>query len=479
MHVLYVHQNFPAQFGHIASHLVHQLGWKCTFVSETPAGVVGGIEKISYKTRGGATRQNHFCSRTFENTVWHCHGVYEVLKARPDVRPDLIVGHSGFGSTLFLRELYPDTPVINMFEYYYHPHDRDSDMDFRRDLGWRTPEIKYLRSRCRNAMILLDLQNCQVGYVPTKFQHSRFPREYTGKLRVIFDGIDRTIYHGHEESLRPAEPAPRTLAGVSVPAGVRVVTYVSRGFESMRGFDIFMRAARIICDRMPNVIFLVIGSDRIAYGGDEAYLRGHKTFKDWVLASGSYDLERIKFVGRIDPMELARVLASTDLHIYLTVPFVLSWSMMDAMSCGAVVLGSDTPPVREMIRHGENGLLADFFSPEDFAEKAVAALSDVAGHRALGRAAEAMICEHYSLDAVLPQMLQMYEQAIGMRPEFPHVSPEPFPGVVPVDPIGDDWSPQITQTTQNPRIIQSTTVLPAQLPPFSAGRPARKNPFAG
>src|SRR4051812_9549757 len=387
MHVLYVHQNFPAQFGHIAQHLVDKLDWRCTFLSQTPGGKIGGIEKIEYKLIGGATKHNHFCTRTFENTVWHCDGVYQAMRARPDIRPDLIVGHSGFGSTLFLRELYPEVPVINFFEYYYHPHDPDSDMDFRQDLNWTVPEIKYLRSRCRNAMILLDLQNCQLGYTPTNFQRSKFPAEYDYKLRTIFDGVDRSIYHSYDEQLRPppgAKRGARTLAGVEIPADTRVVTYVSRGFESMRGFDVFMKSGKLIYQQYPNVVFLVIGTEKIAYGGDESYTNG-KSFKDWVLSQDQYDMSKFRFVGRVHPTELGRVLAAGDLHIYLTVPFVLSWSMMDAMSCAAVVLGSATSPVKEMIRDGENGLLADFFKPEEFAAKAVPVLQDPAAFRPLGR----------------------------------------------------------------------------------------------
>lgn len=418
MHIVYVHQNFPAQFGHIARHLVQKLGWQCTFVSQTPAGNVEGIEKIKYEIEGGATKANHYCTRTFENTVWHTHGVYKALKARPAIRPDLIVGHSGFGSTLFLRELYPSTPIINFFEYYYRAHDPLSDMDFRKDLGWEVPELNYLRSYCRNAMILLDLQACDAAYTPTEFQKSRFPVEYLPKLEVIFDGVDRGVYHGHQETLRPAVESrgPRTIAGVDVPAGTRIVTYVSRGFESMRGFDIFMRAAKLIYQRFPDVLFFVVGTDRIAYGGDENYIKGYKSFKEYVFSRDSYDLSRFVFTGRLTPPQLGRLLAATDLHIYLTVPFVLSWSMMDALSCGAVVLGSRTPPVQEMIRDGENGLLADFFSPEEFADKAVKVLEDPAAHRPLGRAAEQMIVEQYSLDAVLPKMLRMYEEALSRRP---------------------------------------------------------------
>jgi glycosyltransferase involved in cell wall biosynthesis len=415
MHVLYVHQNFPAQFGHIAAHLIEKHGWQCSFASETPPGVVGGIRKIQYKTAGGASKSNHFCSRTFENTIWHCDAVYHALKPIKDFRPDLIVGHSGFGSTLFLRELYPDVPIVNFFEYFYRPHDDDSDMDFRQDLGWTLDEQKYLRSRCRNAMILLDLQNCQTGYCPTNFQRSRFPTEYDQKLRTVFDGIDRRVYHGHNEELRPpyGSRGPRKLGGVDIPPDAKVITYCSRGFESMRGFDIFMKAAKLITQRDPNVIVLVVGTDRVAYGGDENYTGG-KSFKQWVLEQDQYDLDRIKFVGRVDPFELARMLAATDLHIYLTVPFVLSWSMMDAMSAGAVVLASDTAPVREMIVDGQNGLLANFFSPEEFADKALKVLADPNAFRPLGRAAEQMIVDKYSLEVVMPEMVKMYEEASRM-----------------------------------------------------------------
>lgn len=407
MHVLYVHQNFPAQFGHIAAHLVKQ-GWRATFVSLQPSGNVGGIEKIQYTVTGGASEETHFCSRTFENTIWHSDGVYRALRERPDMKPDLIVAHAGLGSALFLRELYPDMPVINLFEYYYRPHHPYSDMTFRHDLGWQLSDLSFLRSRVRNAALLLELQNCQIGYCPTTFQRSCFPDEYQPKLRVLFDSIDRTIYHGHGDTLRHA--GQRTIAGVDVPAGMKVITYVSRGFESMRGFDLFMKIAKRLCDRRSDVIFLVVGDDRIAYGGDANHLGG-KTFKQWVLAQDNYDLNRIKFLGTIPPTTLAPMLAASDLHIYLTVPFVLSWSMVNAMSCGAVVLGSRTPPVEEMITDGQNGLLADFFDVDEFVTKAEAVLDDPAAHRPLGQAAERLVAEKYSLDVVLPQMQAMYEDA--------------------------------------------------------------------
>jgi glycosyltransferase involved in cell wall biosynthesis len=450
MHILYVHQNYPAQFGHIAQALVRK-GWQCTYVSQTQPGMDNGVSKVQYHLTGGATRQTNFCSRTFENAVWHSQAVYEAVKNLPDLEPNLIVGHSGFGSTLFLRELFPRVPVVNLFEFYYRGHDADSDMDARRDLGWEATPIHYLRSSARNAMILLDLQNCQLGYTPTQFQRSRFPTEYQHKLRTIFDGINRAIYHGHDEKLRPPLESRqvRTLAGVRIEPHQPVVTYVSRGFESMRGFDIFMRSAKIIAEQNPDVQFIIAGSEKISYGRDRDFLEGKQSFRDWVLAGQNYDLSRMHFVGTLPEEELAALLASTDLHIYLTVPFVLSWSMMNAMSCGAVVLGSSTAPVREMITDGENGLLADFYKPEEFAAKALEVLTDPSQFRPLGRAAEKLIADKYSLEVMLPRMMTLYEETTN-RPGFQSTAPA-------LQPITLEENPEV----------------------FTASRPRAKSPFRG
>jgi hypothetical protein len=191
MHVLFVHKNFPAQFGHIASHLVRERGWECTFVSERPSRELGGVRTIQYSTRGGATESTHYASRTFENAVWHAAGVHDALQSvRSMLDPDLIVGHSGFGSTLFLRELFPDAPVINYFEYFYRAH--DSDLDFRHDVP--VAEADRLRSPARNAMILLDMEYCAAGYTPTEFQHALMPDAYRDKIRVLHDGIDTSFW---------------------------------------------------------------------------------------------------------------------------------------------------------------------------------------------------------------------------------------------------------------------------------------------
>ena len=401
MHVLFVHQNFPAQFGHVAGHLVKRHGYRCSFVNEKRAGPVAGIECVQYKVAGGATAQNHYCTRTFENATRHAVAVHEALKARPDIKPDLIVGHSGFGSTLFLKELFPGVPIINYFEYYYRT--QHSDMDFRPDFPPQA--IDGLRARARNATVLLDLDNCTVGYSPTRFQKSLFPAEFQPKIRHIFDGVDTNIW-------KPMPGLPREVHGFRVPDGMKVVSYATRGMESMRGFDIFMKAAKKICDRRRDVIFLIAGQDRVCYGGD-AKFTGDKTFKEWVFAQDNYDESRFQFLGLIPPPELAKLFNITDVHCYLTVPFVLSWSLVDAMACGATILASDTAPVREMIRHGENGVLTDFFDADALAEYAMQLIDRRAEYRVLGENAARQIVDGYSVDVCLPKMVDLYEETVG------------------------------------------------------------------
>jgi len=398
MHVLFVHQNFPAQFGHVARHLVRSLGWECTFVSKTPAGESGGVRKIAYDTSGGARETTHYCSRSFENAVWHAHGVYEACKRHRELRPDLIVGHSGFGSTAYLPELYPGVPIVNYFEYYYHPH--GSDMDFRPEFP--PTELDFLRARTRNATLLLDLETCSRGYSPTRYQRDLFPDAYRPKIDVIFDGVETDLF-------RRREGVPRRIGDVEIPPGTRVATYVSRGFESMRGFDIFMKVAKRVYKRFPDVLFVVVGSDRICYGGDERHI-SHKTFREHVMAQDNYDMSRFLFTGLIPVESLVDLFSISDLHFYFTVPFVLSWSLMDALACGCVVLGSDTPPVREMIEDGGNGLLCGFSDVQGFADRAVEVLENPGRFRHLGEEAARRINADYAIDVTLPRLVKLFQQ---------------------------------------------------------------------
>ena len=396
MHVLFVHQNYPAQFGHIAHRLVTDLGWKCTFVSRLPARRDGGIRLVQYQLEGSATADNHPCAQTFENQIWHAHAVYQACERRLSSAPDLIVGHSGFGSTIFLRELF-DCPIVNYFEYYYHA--RNSDIDFRPEFQPST--MDYLRVRARNAMILLDLDNCDAGYCPTYWQRSLFPAQFQPKLEVIFDGIDTRFW-------RRRRMKTRKVCGREVSPKTRIVTYVASGLEAMRGFDIFMQVARRIYKAYPNVLFVVVGADRTFYGGDERYIK-HATFKEHVLRNNDYDLTRFCFTGQVPANQLVKLLSLTDLHIYLSVPFVLSWSVFNALSCECVVLASDVPPVTEIVQHGTNGLLADFYDIDELVRQSLDVLRDPGAYRGLGKAGATLIREKYGLDRCLSNITGFFQ----------------------------------------------------------------------
>ncbi len=202
-----------------------------------------------------------------------------------------------------------------------------------------------------------------------------------------------------------------------------MVTFVSRGLESIRGFDVFMKVADRIARARPDVLFVVVGGEEIHYGWDKLHT-GAPSFKQWVLSRGSYDLSRFVFLGRILPEQLADILRISDLHIYLTAPFVLSWSLLNAMACGCVVLGSDVPPVREVIRPGENGLVEPLFDVERLTEMALRVLDDPAEFAPLREAARRTIEESYSLEVCIPPLKEFFERVTAKadRPALPERS---------------------------------------------------------
>lgn len=403
MHVVFVRRTFPGQFGPIPSLLVRR-GFECTFVSASPSGVTDGVQLIQYQPDGATPEGVHVSARLFEDTVRHAAGLYQALKPLCTVlRPDLFVAHTMLSSTVFLRELFPDTPVINYLDYYCRPH--DSDIDFRPE--WPIPEYRFMYCRTWNAMILLELENCQAGYTPTHMQRTFFPEIYRPKIRVIHDGVATDIWR--------RQPLPdRTIGPHVFDPDTRIVTYVSRALESIRGFDIFMRVAKKIYAAYPRVVFLVVGDDRVIYGNDPERI-GQPSFKNYVLQQGGYDLDRFYFLGLLGRPDLLKLFNLSDLHIYLTGPLFVSWSPLEAMACGCTVLGSDTAPVRELIRDGQNGLLRGFFDVDGLAEAALQVLADPAAYRqTLGRAAEQTIRERYSLEVILPEVAAFYEE-VAMR----------------------------------------------------------------
>lgn len=397
MQLLFIHSNFPGQFGPMLSRLAKRPDLDCVFLSANASGLRDGVRCIQFSTKGGATQSTHFCSRTFENTVWSAHAIYETCQTER-LNPDVIIGHAGYGPTVFLQELY-SCPIINLFEYYYHTS--DSAMDFRPDFP--CSELSRIRAHARNAMILLHLQACTAGYSPSLWQKSLFPQEYAYKLEVIHDGMDTTLWQ--------RRAAPRRIGNNVIPDDVRIVTYVARGMETMRGFDIFMRVANRIAKEMLNVLFVVVGTDRVCYGNDLDHIQT-KTFREHVIQTERPDLSRFLFPGLVPRAQLADLLSLSDLHIYLTAPFVMSWSALNALSCECTVLASDVAPVREVIQHERTGLLGNFFDVEGLAAQAIRVLRDPGQYRELGWAGRALIEREYSLDNTVPQFQSLFEKVV-------------------------------------------------------------------
>jgi len=403
--VLFLHDAFPAQFGHVALDLTRRHGWECHFlveaVSSCPAPspeMLRDLDVRSYPLsddyrKRGPTPWPQIYGRYLDL----CEAAFQGIRSRPDLKPDLVVAHGGRGApTPFLRDAL-DCPIINYCEYYFAFSHRD--ISYRLDLPPAEPAPHF--PRCINAPVLVALADSDSGYSATAWQRSTFPERFHPKIEVHFDGIDDQLY-------RPG-PAPRAVLGRSIPEGTRVITFVSRGLESVRGFDLFLEVARRIARERADVLFVVAGNEETYYGWDKLQT-GRTSFKQWVIERGDYDLSRFAFLGQVPPARLAEVLRISDLHLYLTAPFVLSWSLLDAMATGLVVLASDVPPVREVIEPDVNGLVEPLFDVDRMVESALRVLGDPAAFAPLGRAARETIRARYSVDVAIPPLKDYFER---------------------------------------------------------------------
>jgi glycosyltransferase involved in cell wall biosynthesis len=233
------------------------------------------------------------------------------------------------------------------------------------------------------------------------WQLQSFPARFHDKIAVHFDGIDTEVY-------KP-RMVPRQVAGRTVPSETRIVTFVARGLESVRGFDLFLRLANRLAAERQDVLFVVVGGEDTHYGWDKLFTTG-LSFKRWALRQHPVDAERFVFLDHLEPQALADLLCLSDLHVYLTVPFVLSWSLLNALACGCVVLASDVPPVREVIVPEHNGLVAPLFDLDRQTDLALAVLDDPAAFAPLRPHARQVVAERYSLDAAIPGLKDLFEQ---------------------------------------------------------------------
>lgn len=401
--MLFVHQNFPGQFIHLATALAqggHEVAALTIAGRDLP-----GVRVQRYPLSRDRSPTVHPLADDFAAKVIRGESCAHAAAAwkQQGFRPDLIVAHPGWGESLFLKDVWPDVPLLALLEFYYRPRGADVgfDPEFPEE-GWPAAA----RVQVKNAHLGLTLDAMDLGYSPTRWQRQSHPAPYHHRIEVVHDGIDTA-------TVAPAERCGLRLrdSGRILSAADEVLTFVARSLEPCRGYHRFMRALPEILRRRPKAVALIVGGDDISYGRKPPQGSWKEIFLDEVRER--LDLSRVFFLGKIPYPDYLTVLRISSCHVYLTYPFVLSWSMLEAMSAGCVVVGAAVPPVQEVIEHGRNGLLVDFFDTEGLASAVTEVLANRPAMASLRRAARQTILDNYDLGSVcLPRQMELVRRLV-------------------------------------------------------------------
>ncbi len=408
MKILFVHQNFPGQYAHLARHLATMPEHEVVFITQRKEASIPSVRKIVYTPNRKVAQSVHRYLAGTERFVINAQQVARAALAlkKAGFVPDVMVGHNGWGEIWYLKDVFPSAPLLGYFEFFYRYH--GADVGFDPDEPVALDDALCLRTR--NAGNLLGLEAVDVGQTATEWQKSGYPPRYQSFLRVVHEGIDTR------------HVAPDTRARVTLPgsgdvlvAGDEVVTYVARNLEPYRGFTTFMRSLPAILEQRPGARVVVVGGDGVSYGHR---LSCGVTYRARMMEElgAALDLSRIHFLGQVPYPIYLKILQVSRVHVYLTYPFVLSWSMLEAMSAGCLVVASDTAPVIEVIRDGENGLLVDFFSPTEVSARVVEALREPQAFQPIRNAARRTVIERYDLQTIcLPRQLRLLDELVSYR----------------------------------------------------------------
>jgi glycosyltransferase involved in cell wall biosynthesis len=404
MKILFIHPNFPGQFKHLALHLAkdkkNEVVFACTYSNNVE---IPGVKKIFSKPKRGYNKNIHRYLRGFEKANYAGQEMWRTCNSlkKTGFKPDVIYAHSGWGDALFVKDLFPDVPYISYMEFFCKPF--GADVHFSPDE--KVEPDNLARIRVKNATNLINLVSCDWAISPTNWQASLHPHEFHNKFSVIHEGIDTELIQPNNN------PKPINLpSGTTLPKNAEIVTYVARSFEPYRGFEQVMKAIEKLMSLRPKAHFLMIGSDNVSYGSAPA----SGTYRENTLKELTLDETRIHWFGKLPYEEYLNVLQHSNCHIYLTVPFVLSWSILEAMAIGCPIVASNTKPVQEVIKNNKNGLLVDFFSPDEIAKAATTILNDRSLGKKLGTEARLTIIRNYSLQKIMPTYIKLIKDfAIG------------------------------------------------------------------
>lgn len=388
MRILLIHQNFPGQFKRLAQVWAKEPGWQVLGLGRHTAPGLPEVQWGRYKLHRPIGKGQHPYLRKMEDAVLHGQAVARSLLElkRKGFYPDVILAHPGWGETMYVRDVFPRTRVVHFCEWYYGTP--DSDMGF--DPAYPSDFNAQARARTWNALHALNLTQCDIGVSPTEWQRSRHPEIFQPKIHLAHEGVDTTI-------LRPDANAQIQMPNGNVlSAGDPVITYVARNLEPYRGFPSFMRALAKVQEKNKRFHTIVVGGNDVSYGSKPS---DAPNWREKMLRElPELDLHRIHFLGKVPYDVYRKVLQVSTAHVYLTYPFVLSWSMLEAMASGCLVIGSRTAPVQEVIQHGVNGLLVDFFDHLNIADSIAAALDSPKSFQSIREQARATVLDKYTLD---------------------------------------------------------------------------------
>jgi len=416
MRLLFVHQNFPGQYIHLAPALVQAGHEVRALMLEPTARDLPGVAGTRYLVLRGSTPNVHPWAGEFETKILRGEGAARAALAlrQQGFTPDVICVHPGWGEALFLRDIWPEARQLHFVEWYYgwEGHDVTFDPEFPpRSIDAR------LRIRTKNTHLLHGLMDMDAGISPTAWQRSTVPELFRPKVEVVHDGVDTQIIQPNADAVFECA-LPGSSARLRLTRQDQVISFINRNFEPNRGYHAFLRALPAMLARCPEAQVVLVGADGVSYGAKSEDGRSWRDrFLDEIRPQLTpAQLARLHFVGRLPHAQLIRLYQVTRAHVYLTYPFVLSWSMLEAMSAGALVIGSRTAPVEEVIEHGRNGWLVDFFDRDGLARAMGEALEAPPGaHDALRSNARETIVSRYDLERIcLPRQMALVEQlALG------------------------------------------------------------------
>ncbi len=405
MKYLFVHQNFPGQFLHLVRHLLAAGTHEVVFICEQNANFIPGVRRVIYQVPPRAEQAIHTHAREFEMAMARAEAVSRAARQVKGLgyEPDIIIGHHGWGELLNLADIWPEAPLLGYHEYYYNltGHDVGFDPEFP------IADAAFPHIRAKNAVNHLALTNPGYGMTPTQYQLETYPQWARPSITLLPEGVNLDV----------CKPAPSrrstTIGGIPIKSSEKLVTYVARDLEPYRGFHILMRAIPLMLRARPDVRVVLVGGDGVSYGMRPA--RG--TWRERMTAElgKKIDVERVFFPGRLRYEEYIRLLQRSDAHVYLTYPFVASWSLREAMACGCAIVGSDTAPVREFVTDGETGVLTPFHDHKALAASVLGVLDGGASMKRMRAAARRYAETHLRMDTYLEKFETLIDTVIADR----------------------------------------------------------------